>query len=42
MERNHLQLDSFLPAVLRSLAEEITANMSRRYTGDFRLTVTEW
>jgi DNA-binding MarR family transcriptional regulator len=41
-ERTQLQLDSFLPAILRNMAEDITANMSRRYTGDFRLTVTEW
>ena len=39
---SYLQLETFLPSVIRNLAEEITANMSRRYTGDFQLTVTEW
>ena len=38
----YLQLDTFLPSVIRNLAEEITASMSRRYTGDFQLTITEW
>ncbi len=40
--RNYLQLETFLPAVIRNLAEGITANMSGSYTGDFQLTVTEW
>ena len=39
---NYLQLETFLPSVIRNLAEEITSSMSRRYTGDFQLTVTEW
>lgn len=38
----YLKLDSFLPSVIRNLAEGITSNMSRNYTGDFQLTVTEW
>lgn len=42
MSRSHLQLESFLPSVLRNLAEEITGRMSGRYTGDFQLSVTEW
>lgn len=42
MERTHLQLESFLPAVLRILSEEITGKMSGRYTGDFQLSITEW
>jgi DNA-binding MarR family transcriptional regulator len=41
MPRSHLQLDSFLPAVLRNLSEDITNRMSARYTGDLRLSVTE-
>jgi DNA-binding MarR family transcriptional regulator len=39
---NYLQLETFLPAVIRNLAEAITSNMSARYTGDFHLTITEW
>jgi len=42
MQRTQLQLDTFLPAIIRNLAEGITSNMSRLYTGDFRLTITEW
>jgi DNA-binding MarR family transcriptional regulator len=38
----YLQLDTFLPSVIRNLAEEITTSMSGRYTGDFQLTITEW
>lgn len=38
----YLQLETFLPSVIRNLAEEITTSMSGRYTGDFQLTVTEW
>ena len=39
---SYLQLDIFLPSVLRNLAEGVTRSMSRRYTGDFQLTITEW
>ena len=39
---NYLKLDSFLPSVIRNLAEGITGNMSQNYTGDFQLTITEW
>ena len=39
---SYLQLETFLPSVIRDLAEGITANMSSNYTGDFHLTVTEW
>jgi DNA-binding MarR family transcriptional regulator len=39
---SYLKLDTFLPSVIRNLAEGITANMSRNYTGDLHLTVTEW
>lgn len=35
-------MDSFLPSVIRNLAESITSTMSRNYTGDLQLTVTEW
>ncbi len=42
MSRTELQLDSFLPAIIRSLDEGMAANMSRRITGPFRLTMTEW
>jgi DNA-binding MarR family transcriptional regulator len=39
---SYLRLDTFLPSVIRNLAEEITSSMSLRYTGDFQLTITEW
>ncbi|MEH6519557.1 MAG: MarR family transcriptional regulator [Halioglobus sp.] len=39
---SYLKLDSFLPSVIRNLAEGITGNMSQNYTGDLQLTVTEW
>ena len=39
---SYLQLDIFLPSVIRNLAEGVTRSMSRRYTGDFQLTITEW
>lgn len=42
MSRTELQLDSFLPAIIRSLDEGMAANMSRRITGPFRLNMTEW
>ena len=42
MHRSELKLDNFLPALIRNLAEEISVNLSRRYTGDFRLSITEW
>ncbi len=42
MSRTELQLDSFLPAIIRSLDEGMAVNMSRRITGPFRLTMTEW
>ena len=38
----YLKLDSFLPSVIRNLAEGITGNMSQNYTGEFQLTITEW
>ena len=38
----YLQMETFLPSVIRNLAEEITSRMSRNYTGDFQLTITEW
>lgn len=42
MQRNELHLDNFLPNLIRSLSEGMTGSMSRRITGSFRLTVTEW
>lgn len=42
MSRTELQLESFLPAIIRSLDEGMATNMSRRITGPFRLTMTEW
>ena len=38
----YLQMETFLPSVIRNLAEEITSRMSQNYTGDFQLTITEW
>ncbi len=42
MSRNEMQLENFLPAVVRRLADAMAANMSQRITGPFRLTMTEW
>jgi DNA-binding MarR family transcriptional regulator len=41
-ERTQLQLDNFLPSIIRNMAESITSSLAGRYTGDFRLTTTEW
>ncbi len=35
-------MDSFLPTVVRNLSEGMALSMSRRITGPFRLTFTEW
>ncbi len=42
MQRRELQLDQFLPNLIRSLSESMLGSMSRRVNGPFRLTVTEW
>lgn len=42
MARTEIQLESFLPNMMRDLVDGMSANMSRRITGPFRLTVTEW
>lgn len=42
MQRRELQLDQFLPNLIRSLSESMMGSMSRRINGPFRLTVTEW
>ena len=42
MPRNELHLESFLPNTFRDLVDGMAANMSRRITGPFRLTMTEW
>lgn len=42
MERTQLQLDTFLPSMLRLLDEGCTASMARRFNGPNRLTITEW
>ena len=42
MQRAELRVDNFLPITIRDLVEGMAANMSRRITGPFRLTVTEW
>mgnify|MGYP001813879188 CR=1 FL=1 len=42
MKRNELQMDSFLPSLIRNLTEGMAASMSRRITGSFRLSMTEW
>jgi DNA-binding MarR family transcriptional regulator len=42
MQRNELLLDNFLPNLIRSVSEGMMGSMSRRITGPFRLSVTEW
>ena len=42
MERTQLHIDSFLPAILRNLSEDIANKMAARYSGPFRLSITEW
>lgn len=42
MPRNEMHLESFLPNMFRELVDGMAANMSRRITGPFRLTMTEW
>ena len=42
MSRSELHMDSFLPTLIRNLSEGMALSMSRRITGPFRLTMTEW
>lgn len=42
MHRSELHMDSFLPSLIRNLSEGMALSMSRRITGSFRLTMTEW
>jgi DNA-binding MarR family transcriptional regulator len=42
MQRSELHIDSFLPTLIRNLSEGMALSMSRRITGPFRLTMTEW
>ncbi len=42
MQRSELHMDSFLPSLIRNLSEGMALSMSRRITGHFRLTMTEW
>ncbi len=42
MPRSELHMDSFLPSLIRNLSEGMALSMSRRITGPFRLTMTEW
>lgn len=42
MQRTYLDLKSFLPSIIRTLAEGMTADMYRRYAPKARLTITEW
>ena len=42
MQRNELHMDNFLPSLIRNLSEGMALSMSRRITGPFRLTMTEW
>ena len=42
MQRSELHMDSFLPSLIRNLSEGMALSMSRRITGQFRLTMTEW
>lgn len=40
--RTRIHLSSFLPSVIRNLAEGISTRLSRTYKEDFQLSVTEW
>ena len=42
MNRSELHMDSFLPTLIKNLSEGMALSMSRRITGSFRLTETEW
>ena len=42
MKRSELHMDSFLPSLIRNLSEGMAVSMSRRITGSFRLSTTEW
>ena len=42
MSRHELQMDSFIPSMVRNLDEGMAVSMGRRITGPFRLTMTEW
>lgn len=42
MNRSELNLDRFLPSLIRNLSEGMAGSMSRRITGSFRLSFTEW
>ena len=42
MSRSELHMNSFLPTLIRNLSEGMALSMSRRITGQFRLTMTEW
>ena len=40
--RSDLKLDRFLPYVLNTLAERISAGLSTIYAGEYGLTIPEW
>jgi DNA-binding MarR family transcriptional regulator len=40
--RTRIHLDNFLPAIIRNLSEGISARISRNYSDEFSLTITEW
>ena len=42
MNRSDLHMDSFLPTLIKNLSEGMALSMSRRITGSFRLSETEW
>lgn len=42
MSRSDMQVETFMPALVRNLVDAMGTNMSRRITGPFRLTMTEW
>ena len=42
MNRSELHMDSFLPTLIKNLSEGMALSMSRRITGSFRLSETEW
>jgi DNA-binding MarR family transcriptional regulator len=40
--RTRIHLDNFLPAIIRNLSEGISARISKNYSDEFSLTITEW
>ncbi len=41
-QRTRIHLGSFLPSVIRNLAEGISTRLAKTYTEQYQLTITEW